>query len=44
MHLIMTVNRHVKAGGGGVRGAISFSGESFLNNLISAMDLSSYDG
>ena len=39
--LIMTVDRHLKAG---VRGAISFVDESFLNDLILAVDLRSYNG
>ena len=28
-HLIMTIDCHFKAGGGGVRGTISFAGEFF---------------
>ena len=37
--LIVTVDRQ-----GGVRGIILFGGESFWNDLISAVDLRSYNG
>ena len=42
--LIITVNRHFETGGGGVRGAISFASESFINDSISGIDMRSYNG